>query len=200
MVPNLQKWKISLLWALTKVSSRNQVICLSFAFSGFVRASQHPYDFEIQVVLAQRFFFHYCPGSRSGLFCPLLAAPRCCLLRTIVQMLHPCISFLHKHTDFAVLLWFHVFDAVFWNRPVPVYCRIFWIWLYGPCGLNRAAGDSVVLYARKPPAAVPLAADGVRSFVQSPPQHCEQFPLRRELPPWSRGEGYPFGCRMRALM
>ena len=93
--------------------SRNQVICLSFAFSGFVRASQHPYDFEIQVVLAQRFVFHYCPGSRSGLFCPLLAAPRCCLLRTIVQMLHPCISFLHKHTDFAVLLWFHVFDAVF---------------------------------------------------------------------------------------
>jgi len=131
MVPNLQEWKISLLWALTKVSSRNQVICLSFAFSGFVRASQHPYDFEIQVVLAQRFFFHYCPGSRSGLFCPLLAAPRCCLLRTIVQMLHPCISFLRKHTDFAVRLRFYVFDAVFWNQPVPVYCRIFPIWLFG---------------------------------------------------------------------
>ena len=105
--------KSVLLWALTKVSRRNQVICSSFAFPGFVGTEQHSYDFQIQVMLAQRFSFHYCPGSRSDLFCPLLAAPRCCLLRTIVQMLHPCISFLKKHTDFAVLLWFHVFDAVF---------------------------------------------------------------------------------------
>ena len=105
--------KSILLRPLTKVSCRNQVICSSFAFPGFVGTEQHSYDFQIQVVLAQRFFFHYCLGSRSGLFCPLLAAPRCCLLRTIVQMLHPCILFLHKHTDFAVLLWFHVFDAVF---------------------------------------------------------------------------------------
>ena len=112
-LPEFAKMKNQFLWALTKVSRRNQVICSSFAFPGFVGTEQHSYDFQIQVVLAQRFFFHYCLGSRSGLFCPLLAALRCCLLRTIVQMLHPCISFLHKHTDFAVLLWFHVFDAVF---------------------------------------------------------------------------------------
>ena len=108
------------------------MICSSFAFPGFVGTAQHLYDFQIQVVLAQRFFFHYCPGSRSGLFCSLLAAPRCCLLCTIVQMLHPCISFLHKRRDFAVLLQFHFFDAVFWNRPSPVYRRIFRIWLF--CG------------------------------------------------------------------
>ena len=105
--------KSVLLWALTKVSRRNQVICSSFAFPGFVGTEQHSYDFQIQVVLAQRFSFHYRPGSGSDLFLPLLVAPHPCLLRTVVQMLHPCISFLHKHTDFAVLLWFHIFDAVF---------------------------------------------------------------------------------------
>ena len=124
--------KSVLLWALTKVSRRNQVICSSFAFPGFVGTEQHSYDFQIQVMLAQRFSFHYRPGSGSDLFLPLLVAPRRCLLRTVVQMLHPCISFLHKHRDFAVLLQFHFFDAVFRNRPIPVYRRIFRIWLF--CG------------------------------------------------------------------
>ena len=102
---NLQKSKInSYLWVLTKVSRRNQVICSSFAFPGFVGTAQHSYDFQIQVVLAQRFFFHYCPGSERGLFFPLLVASRWRLLRTIVQMIHPCISFLHKRRDFAALL------------------------------------------------------------------------------------------------
>ena len=105
--------KSVLLWALTKVSSRNQVICLSFAFPGFVGTEQHSYDFEIQVVLAQRFSFHYRPASGSDLFLPLLVAPRRCLLRTVVQMLHPCILFLHKCRDSAVLLQFDFFDAVF---------------------------------------------------------------------------------------
>ena len=92
--------------------------------------AQHSYDFQIQVVLAQRFSFHYCPGSGSDLFLPLLVAPRRCHLRAVVQMLHPCISFLHKHRDIAVLLQFHIFDAVFRNRPSPVYRRIFRILLF----------------------------------------------------------------------
>ena len=129
--------KSVLLWALTKVSRRNQVMCLSFAFPGFVRTEQHSYDFQIQVMLAQWFSFHYRPGSGSDLFLPLLVAPCRCLLRTVVQMLHPCISFLHKRRDFAVLLQFHFFDAVFRNRPIPVYRRIFRIWLFSRCCLLR---------------------------------------------------------------
>ena len=124
-LPEFAKMKNQFLWALTKVSRRNQVICSSFAFPGFVGTAQHSYDFQIQVVLAQRFSFHYCPGSGSDLFLPLLVAPRRCHLRAVVQMLHPCISFLHKRRDIAVLLQFHTFDAVFRNRPSPVYRRIF---------------------------------------------------------------------------
>ena len=63
-------------------------------------------------------------------FLPFLVAPRRCHLRAVVQMLHPCISFLHKRRDIAVLLQFHTFDAVFRNRPSPVYRRIFRILLF----------------------------------------------------------------------
>ena len=84
-LPEFAKMKNQFLWALTKVSRRNQVICSSFAFPGFVGTAQHSYDFQIQVVLAQRFSFHYCPGSGSDLFLPLLVAPCRCLLRAVVH-------------------------------------------------------------------------------------------------------------------